>query len=44
LLERIGTEYVTRYAKFRGFRWEELRDESEEQIRLIPLLKEKKGC
>jgi hypothetical protein len=24
LLERIGTEYVTRYAKFRGFMWEEL--------------------
>jgi hypothetical protein len=44
LLEPIGTEYVTRYAKFKRFRWEELWDESEEQIRLIPLRRKKKGC
>lgn len=35
---------LTRYAKFKRFRWEGLWDESEEQIRLIPLVREKKRC
>ena len=40
----LGTEYITRLAKFTRFMSAELRDESEEQIGLILLLREKKSC